>query len=148
MPHDMFVRLQKGAKRRRIQHISSSGQLCSTFEVENEVRLMIPVLERLLAGDGTVAYSWLCHERALHVHKMKDEGHFCGYRNIQMMLSFILSTNTTGASEVVARLVSSGLAPDHLPDIILLQDWIEQAWDSGFNNRGRIETVSSDFSHL
>lgn len=59
-----------------------------------------------------------------------DVGSFCGYRNIQMLLSYLINSGARG-SELFGDVVPS------IPDI---QNLIEDAWDSGFNVQGRIET--------
>ena len=57
-------------------------------------------------------------------------GGFCGYRNIQMMASYIIGTGSNGAKELSHR----------IPSIFQIQDLIEEAWDRGINAQGRIET--------
>lgn len=61
---------------------------------------------------------------------MAREGGFCGYRNIQMMISFIRNTKSDGFEHFM----------ENIPSILKLQDAIETAWDSGINDFGRIET--------
>jgi hypothetical protein len=58
------------------------------------------------------------------------EGGFCGYRNIQMMISFIRNANLDGWEHFEGG----------IPSILELQDAIERAWDKGINVFGRIET--------
>lgn len=59
-----------------------------------------------------------------------DPGSFCGYRNIQMLVSYLISATETG----------SRAFPGGVPNIFQLQDQIEDAWDNGCNSRGRTET--------
>ncbi|EON96155.1 putative peptidase family c78 protein [Phaeoacremonium minimum UCRPA7] len=66
----------------------------------------------------------------LHVSKLRREGGFCGYRNIQMLSSFIVGTNFEGADHFNGN----------LPSIFDIQDFIEEAWDRGINSQGRVET--------
>ncbi|EDN06499.1 DUF1671 domain-containing protein [Histoplasma capsulatum] len=61
---------------------------------------------------------------------MPKEGGFCGYRNIQMLVSHIQDTRADGYEQF----------PGRLPTILRLQDLIEQAWDLGFNSNAQIET--------
>ncbi|KAL0779373.1 hypothetical protein CaCOL14_003858 [Colletotrichum acutatum] len=58
------------------------------------------------------------------------EGGFCGYRNIQMMISYIIGANAPGVDHFRGR----------LPTIFEIQELIERAWDLGINSQGRIET--------
>jgi hypothetical protein len=57
-------------------------------------------------------------------------GSFCGYRNIQMLISYI----------IIAQAAGSELFGETFPTIFQIQDLIENAWDSGFNAQGRQET--------
>lgn len=59
-----------------------------------------------------------------------DLGSFCGYRNIQMLISYLILATETGPRAF----------PDGVPNIFQLQDQIEDAWDNGCNSRGRNET--------
>jgi len=59
----------------------------------------------------------MCEDETIQIYKLSAEGnHFCGYRNIQMLL----------------------LREQY--SILELQDMIESAWDKGYNSHGRIET--------
>lgn len=57
-------------------------------------------------------------------------GGFCGYRNIQMMSSYIIHTKFKGHEPF----------GNNIPSIFQIQEWIESAWDQGINAQGRIET--------
>ncbi|KAI5862841.1 peptidase family C78-domain-containing protein [Durotheca rogersii] len=59
-----------------------------------------------------------------------SEGGFCGYRNIQMLSSYIVGASAPGAEAL----------RDRIPSIFRIQDYIEKAWDMGINTQGRIET--------
>ncbi|ORY72031.1 peptidase family C78-domain-containing protein [Pseudomassariella vexata] len=91
---------------------------------------VIPVLEQILDQNSRTAWAYLCHPCVWHVSKLKGEGGFCGYRNIQMMSSFIIGSRSTGATHFRGR----------LPSIFRIQDYIEHAWDVGINAQGRVET--------
>ncbi|KAK8067142.1 hypothetical protein PG997_013889 [Apiospora hydei] len=91
---------------------------------------VIGVLEQLLESNPTTKYAYLCHPCVQHVSKLKKEGGFCGYRNIQMLSSYIVGTKPLGAEHFRGK----------LPSIFRIQDWIERAWDLGINSQGRIET--------
>ncbi|GKT85154.1 peptidase family C78 [Colletotrichum tofieldiae] len=55
---------------------------------------------------------------------------FCGYRNIQMMVSYVIGANAHGKDAFRGR----------LPTIFEIQEFIERAWDLGINSQGRLET--------
>ncbi|CAK7208348.1 hypothetical protein SCUCBS95973_000071 [Sporothrix curviconia] len=60
------------------------------------------------------------------VHK----GGFCGYRNIQTIVSYIIGAEYFGHQAFGKS----------LPSVFDIQNLIENAWDMGINPRGRIET--------
>ncbi len=62
--------------------------------------------------------------------KKETPGSFCGYRNIQMLISYIIASGSTG-SELFGKT---------FPTIFEIQDLIENAWDNGYNSQGRVET--------
>ncbi|KAF1730899.1 Zinc finger with UFM1-specific peptidase domain protein [Beauveria bassiana] len=72
---------------------------------------------------------WLRHYLSSRDDNSKD-GSFCGYRNIQMLISYLILATETGPRSF----------PDGVPDIFQLQNLIEAAWDNGHNTRGRQET--------
>jgi zinc finger-containing ubiquitin peptidase 1 len=57
-------------------------------------------------------------------------GGFCGYRNIQMMCSYIIGAESQGYEHFKGK----------IPSIFDIQENIEQAWDLDINAQGRIET--------
>jgi hypothetical protein len=57
-------------------------------------------------------------------------GGFCGYRNIQMMCSYIIGVESQGYEHFKGK----------IPNIFDIQENIEHAWDLGINAQGRIET--------
>jgi len=57
-------------------------------------------------------------------------GGFCGYRNIQMMVSYITGAKSQGFNHFDRK----------LPTIFQIQELIEHAWDLGINAQGRLET--------
>jgi hypothetical protein len=61
---------------------------------------------------------------------MLKEGGFCGYRNIQMLITYIRGAKASGFEHFHGK----------IPSILKLQDLIEQAWDMGYNSAGKIET--------
>lgn len=91
---------------------------------------IIPVLAGLLKRSRTTEYAYLCSPAVDHVSKLKKEGGFCGYRNIQMLSSYIIGARAEGAHHFNGR----------LPSVFDIQEYIENAWDNGINAQGRIET--------
>ena len=57
-------------------------------------------------------------------------GGFCGYRNIQMLCSYIIGVDSQGSECFRGK----------EPSIFQIQDYIEHAWDIGINSTARIET--------
>ncbi|KAH9909816.1 peptidase family C78-domain-containing protein [Xylariomycetidae sp. FL2044] len=91
---------------------------------------VIPVLEQLLQQNPTTQHAYLCHPATQHISKLRREGGFCGYRNIQMLVSYITGAGAAGAEIFRGK----------IPTIFRIQDYIEHAWDQGINARGRTET--------
>ncbi|WZH45168.1 Zinc finger with UFM1-specific peptidase domain-containing protein [Fusarium acuminatum] len=91
---------------------------------------VLPVLGQLLEQSATTQYAYLCHPAVQHISKLRREGGFCGYRNIQMLTSNIIAAKTPGSHHF-------GPTP---PSIFQIQDLIENAWDMGINAQGRAET--------
>lgn len=93
-------------------------------------RGMIPVLKQLLEQSPTTEYAYLCDPCVQHVSRLRQEGGFCGYRNLQTVISYIISAKYPGFERF----------GHDIPSIFDLQNLIEDAWDNGINTRGRIET--------
>lgn len=91
---------------------------------------IVPVLAGLLKRSRTTEYAYLCNPAVDHVSKLKKEGGFCGYRNIQMLSSYIVNARAEGAHCFSGR----------MPSVFGIQEYIERAWDNGINAQGRIET--------
>jgi hypothetical protein len=96
---------------------------------------MIPLLGRLSGQDPSVKSTYLCEPSVRYITKLPREGSFCGYRNIQMLISFILGQGPGSEFEAHSKVFESGM-----PTVPQLQDLIEDAWDRGFNSSGRVET--------
>lgn len=122
--------LEEGAKATVTNRIAPDGSLVRVQSIANETPCLIPVLARLSQLDRSVERAFYCSPEVHHVCKMAKEGGFCGYRNIQMLISHIRDTDGPGAEHFRGR----------LPSILKLQDMIEDAWDMGFNSSGRVET--------
>ncbi|RDW89405.1 hypothetical protein BP6252_01437 [Coleophoma cylindrospora] len=113
-----------------INKVGTDGKLKKLQFCENQQGGVIPVIAQLLEQEPLTEYAYLCHPAVKHVSKLKREGGFCGYRNIQMLTSYITGVNSQGFEHF----------QDKIPTIFQIQDWIETAWDLGINASGRIET--------
>ncbi|OJJ41297.1 hypothetical protein ASPWEDRAFT_34819 [Aspergillus wentii DTO 134E9] len=130
MPSWLRRMLEKGAKTTQSNRITSDGMLSRHETVENETTGIIPVLAQLCEQDKSIQRAFFCSPKVSHIFKMPREGGFCGYRNIQMLVSYIQGSQSTGHEQFSGK----------LPTILELQDMIEKAWDMGFNSVGRVET--------
>ena len=130
MPAWLRKMLESGAKVTLLNRIGPNGLLAKDVVVENETPNIIAILTQLCGQDPSVRRAFFCSPEVRHVFKMPREGGFCGYRNIQMLVSHIQESGRPGHEHF----------PGNLPSILKLQDMIEQAWDMGFNTVGRLET--------
>lgn len=129
MPSWLKKMLEKGGSTSKQTEITSDGKFVRRETVENETDNLIPTLARLCEQDKSVQRAFFCSPKVRHICKMRREGGFCGYRNIQMMVSWIRKTRSYGYEHFPKG-----------PTILDLQDMIESAWDMGFNSSGRAET--------
>ncbi|KAJ4988714.1 peptidase family C78 [Stagonosporopsis vannaccii] len=130
MPKWLHDQLAAGPKITMVNRIGRDGRLIKQEQVQNETPGVIPILAQLSALDRTVNEAYYCHPSTLHVGKTPKEGSFCGYRNIQMLISYIQGAKAQGHEEF----------PGRLPGVLKLQELIEKAWDKGINHVGRIQT--------
>ncbi|KAJ5728002.1 hypothetical protein N7493_004332 [Penicillium malachiteum] len=130
MPSWLKKMLEKGGRTTKQTQITADGKLARHTKVENETDNLIPVIAKLCEQDSSVQRAFLCSPKVRHVCKMPREGGFCGYRNIQMLVSYIRKAQAPGHEHF----------PNGLPTILDLQDKIETAWDMGYNSTGRTET--------
>jgi zinc finger-containing ubiquitin peptidase 1 len=133
MPDWLVVLLKKGGQ------VTSQGErrvmVSSIWLVQLTMLGVVSVLALLLEQSSSTKYAYLCHPCVQHVSKLKREGTFptggfCGYRNIQMMSSYIIHTKSKGYEPF----------SNSIPSIFQIQEWIETAWDQGINTQGRLET--------
>ena len=122
--------LEEGAKVTTVNQIAPDGKIIRIETVANETPGLVPVLARLSDLDPSVERAFYCNPETRHVAKMAKEGGFCGYRNIQMLISYIRGAKAFGHDRFQNK----------IPSILRLQDFIEQAWDMGYNSAGKIET--------
>ncbi|KAL8996767.1 MAG: hypothetical protein Q9169_003790 [Polycauliona sp. 2 TL-2023] len=130
MPAWLQRQLERGAKVAIVNQISREGQLVRLELVANETRGVVSVLAQLCEQDNMLAKVYLCHPGVQHVFKMAKEGGFCGYRNIQMMISYVQAARSRGHE----------MFPGRLPSVLELQELIESAWEQGINTAGKVET--------
>lgn len=130
MPKWLHDQLSAGPKITTVNRIGRDGRLIKYEQVQNETPGIIPILAQLSALDRTVQQAYYCHPSTLHVGKTPNEGSFCGYRNIHMLLSYIQGAKAQGHEEF----------PGRLPTILRIQDLIEEAWDNGINEVARVQT--------
>jgi hypothetical protein len=130
MPSWLRKQLEQGPKVTAMNRIGADGRLVRQEVVENETPGIIPILAQLSAADTNVGRAHYCHPSTIHVCKISKEGGFCGYRNTQMLVSYIQGARAQGHTEF----------PGRLPSILKLQDHIENAWDQGINEVCRVQT--------
>ena len=96
---------------------------------ENQTLGLINALAELCAHDDTVKVAHLCHSSIVHVSEERRLDSFCGYRNIQMLMSYVQATRDETCN------LFAGL----MPTIREIQESIERAWNRGINSYGRDE---------
>ena len=131
MPAWLVRLLEDGAKVTVSNKIGHDGRLIKVEVISNETPNLVPVLARLSRVDKKVARAFYCNPFIRHVAKLPNEGGFCGYRNIQMTISYIRDAQAPGHEHFDGK---------RLPSVLKLQDMIENAWDQGYNRAGRVET--------
>ncbi|PVI02794.1 DUF1671-domain-containing protein, partial [Periconia macrospinosa] len=130
MPRWLHDQLAAGPEITMVNRIGRDGRLIKQEKVQNETPGIIPILAQLSALDRSVKEAYYCHPSTLHIGKTPKEGGFCGYRNIQMLISYIQGARAQGVEEF----------PGRTPGVLKLQDLIERAWDKGINEIGRQQT--------
>lgn len=92
---------------------------------------IVLALLSLLERDVSVVKAYLCHPSVRYVGKLKDEGnHFCGYRNTQMLMTYLMAVKPNSLGSLEGR----------IPSVLELQDMIEHGWANGMNEYGLIQT--------
>lgn len=131
MPRAIMDLLERGAKVTVSNKIGHDGRIIKVEIISNETPNLVPVLARLSVLDRKVACAFYCNPYVRHVAKLQGEGGFCGYRNIQMLISYIRDAGAPGHEHFDRK---------RLPSVLRMQEMIENAWDQGFNKSGRVET--------
>ncbi|KAH8598036.1 peptidase family C78-domain-containing protein [Bisporella sp. PMI_857] len=106
------------------------GKIRLVQKCENRAEGILPVIRQLLDRDPSTEYAYLCHPSVQHIFKLKKEGGFCGYRNIQMLCSYIVGVKSQGFDSLENK----------IPTIFDIQEYVETAWDIGINPHCRVET--------
>lgn len=129
MPADVRRALETGARPVHENHIDRRGQLVREVYIPNETSDLIRVLADLCSLDGTTT-AHFCHPGTKHVRRIRCDGNFCGYWNIQMLLSYLHAAGP--AADPPGRRL--------LPTVPQIQATIEAAWANGICAYGRTET--------
>lgn len=117
----------------------------------------VEALMRCLTRNPDTEWAYLCDPSVRQIFKLKREGEihflahpecllsprdflladssqrkgeFCGYRNIQMLSSYIIDSGMPGSKHFEAK----------IPSIFDIQDAVETAWEQGIRAEGLIET--------
>ncbi|RMY70788.1 hypothetical protein D0863_05558 [Hortaea werneckii] len=134
MPSSVRRRLINDALPRPINAISKSGRLLQDHAIENETPDVIPALADLCETDLTNHVAYFCSPVVRHVRKIYCEGNFCGYWSMQMVLSYFQATGSLASGTTTTTTTTT------LPNVLEMQETIEQAWSNGIASHGRIET--------
>ena len=122
------------------RQLESDGNIVGYYRVGNDGRPIddgaqqmnrtVEVLAKLCDRDASVKRTYLCHPAVLRISKTRQAGNLCGYRNIQMLTSYICGAQAEGYVKFL----------DGIPSVLRVQELIEDAWGKGINSEGRAET--------
>ena len=101
--------------------------------LQNESTGLVPVLQLLSASDSNVTSFAYCHPAVNHTTNRFKEAGVCGYRCIAMLLSYLRGCSTAHKNDSYN---------DALPNILEIQDLIENAWAQNINSHAREEIGS------
>ena len=127
MPDSVRRRLLNDARPYTVNKIARDGGLTKHRVADNETADLIPLLANLCAHDPDTKVTYLCHPAIKHIRKLRCDGNFCGFWNIQMMLTYLRGTRTLQDMR-------------QIPDVLQIQDTIEAAWENNILPHGRTET--------
>ncbi|KAF2766789.1 hypothetical protein EJ03DRAFT_168378 [Teratosphaeria nubilosa] len=127
MPDQVRRHLVNDAKAHIVNRIGDNGRMTKQIVVDNNTEGVIQIVAKLCAKDETTVATHLCSPIVKHVNKLKCDGNFCGYWNIQMLLTFFPS-------------IPANQKTVDLPNVLQIQNDMEDAWRSGICPYGRIET--------
>ncbi|SPN98867.1 uncharacterized protein DNG_01907 [Cephalotrichum gorgonifer] len=91
---------------------------------------VVVALARYLSQTAATEYAYLCDPCVQQIFKLRREGQFCGYRNTQMLLSYVVASGISTSRDLQNR----------IPSIFELQEYIEAAWRQGIRPEGLVET--------
>ncbi|EMC97024.1 hypothetical protein BAUCODRAFT_435816 [Baudoinia panamericana UAMH 10762] len=128
MPDIVRQRLLTAAVPRQVNKLGRDGRLARETVIDNETMDLVPLIAELCSRDRDTVATYLCHPAVNHVAKIRCDGNFCGYWSIQVLLTHLLLTRKAVFD-----------AP-RVPNVLQIQDRIEQAWDAGVCAYGRTET--------
>ncbi|KAF8974108.1 hypothetical protein BGZ46_009771 [Entomortierella lignicola] len=87
-------------------------------------------------SQGITKQAYLADPSVIYFRSDKsDRGWGCGYRNIQMMLSYVIGQTAVDQDEIRVT-TQSALVPNPVPTITEIQQQIEFAWENGFDAPG------------
>lgn len=109
MPAEVRRRLLNDALPQRSNRIGRDGRIIKATFIENETVGLVPILADICARSRSTERTYFCHRSVRHVHKIRCEGNFCGYWNVQMMCSFLKDN----AGESLRRLRGSSASVDN-----------------------------------
>lgn len=113
---------------------SNDGTMCV------DTAAAVPAEPASLRGAAWVA----CGAGVVHSHGgFGDSGWGCGYRNIQMLSSYLLSCGSPHEAEYRSVLFGG---TGHLPPVPRLQEWLDRAWQAGFDPEGA-EQLEGSVAH-
>ncbi|KAH0584076.1 Zinc finger with UFM1-specific peptidase domain protein [Termitomyces sp. J132] len=99
----------------------------------NYTQGLIPLLKKALwssHAQGTTLRAVLCDERVIHISSTSlDRGWGCSYRNFQMACAALMD-------QKVQPKYSTLLSEPSSPGLRDIQQWIEDAWNAGFDPQG------------
>lgn len=127
MPAKVRNALIEDSKPRHINRIGSGMKVEPTFYVPNQTPDLIPIIADLCSASQTTAITYLASPAVCHISRIKCEGEFCGYWNIQMVYSGI---GTKKPANNIAN----------VPNVLQIQRVIEDAWSKGICEVGRTQT--------
>jgi len=93
---------------------------------------LIPLIKACYARTKSPVVYYICENLDHYSSDRGDSSWGCGYRNIQMMASFLLN------HETFKKCVFAG----NVPTIPSIQEWIERAWARGFDVQGHSQLGS------
>lgn len=127
MPAKVMTTLLEESKPRPKNRIGN-GMLLETFlHVPNQTPDLIPLLANLFSSSENATVTYLCSPAVCHISRIKCEGEFCGYWNIQMVCSGL---RTQRPANNIAD----------VPNVFQIQDVVEEAWKHGICAIGKTQT--------